>query len=424
MAPERSPVLAAWDLRFSNGLLRGAIAYYNAVGAPEERLRVRWDVDEQPPGFFPVHGGVVYILETPSVGREPESRDMAPVDLGGNRFRWHEGDFMQSAPWIMMVLILPEGYTVTYPSPPPVSAKVFRGRLALYWKPLPDQHGSADVEWSLAKAESDLSSEAQRLNRLSVMAPALSPIKVEGKVVFPLHGIRTQARWQSAFADIAQLAGWNCRLERWYFGRFSLFQFLSPRAREAKVRWLRDAYHDEVSLRGLLNEEERPSVVAHSFGGYILGNCLVKYPYLRFNKVILCGCILPCDFPWDQLIDRGQVQAVRNEYGVRDIWAHRVAGFIPQTGPSGTVGFNCRHPRLEQGRFRYDHSEYFEKGHMKEYWIPFLERTLPSIPPRNDAEVTDPKHTYPLMLYSTYVGLLALAAYWFGLFHYLGSWWR
>lgn len=65
---------------------------------------------------------------------------------------------------------------------------------------------------------------------------------------------------------------------------------------------------------------ERPSIVAHSFGTYIFGNALMRYPFLRFNKVLLCGSILPADFPWDVLVDRGQVQAVRNEHGARDTW--------------------------------------------------------------------------------------------------------
>jgi hypothetical protein len=156
MAPERSPVLAAWDLGWKAGKLKGAIAYYMAVDADMERLKVRWDVDEQPPGFFSVHGGVAYVLDTPSVIREPQSPDMFPADLGGSRFRWHEGDFVPNEPWIMMALILPEGYTVTDPSPPPISAKVFKGRLAVYWKPITDNYGSADVEWNLVKADGEL----------------------------------------------------------------------------------------------------------------------------------------------------------------------------------------------------------------------------------------------------------------------------
>jgi hypothetical protein len=419
MAPDRLPYLAALDLRFdAAGTLKGRIEYYEAATL-DKRLRIRFDVEEQPAEFFPVHEGLVYVHDTPGITKWPRSDDMVPVDLGGGRFRWHEGG-PPNTPWIMMVLALPEGYTLTNASPAPISVKVFKNRrLALYWKPITDDKGDADVEWTLAKFAGDLKSERDRLNRLCVGAPPSSLVKVEAKVIFPLHGIRTRAQWQRAFVDIAQQAGYNCRQEKWYFGRFSIFQFLSPWSRNAKVRWFRGVYDDEVNLRDLLKKEERPSIVAHSFGTYILGNALLKYPYIRFNKVILCGSILPCDFPWDQLIDRGQVQAVRNEYGVKDVWARRVAGFIPQTGPSGTRKFSREHARLEQAEFRYDHSEYFEKGHMREYWIPFLEKDLDLIPPK-ETDVLDPKRTYPNVLYSIYAVFLALvvaATYWFGLLH-------
>lgn len=201
------------------------------------------------------------------------------------------------------------------------------------------------------------------------------------KVVFPLHGIRTQAAWQRAFADVAQDAGWKCRLNEWYFGNFPIYQFLLPWSRAAKVSWFRETYNKEVKHLGIvLNSNKYPSVIAHSFGTYILGNAMLKYDYLRFNKVILCGSILPRDFPWSELIQQGQVQAVRNEYGVRDIWASCVGLFINQTGASGTKGFTCNHERFEQERFDYDHSEYFEKGHMEAKWLPFLEKLLPFIP--------------------------------------------
>jgi hypothetical protein len=400
-----------------DGALKGAIEYYNAVDTEAGRLRVRWDVEDPPPGSFPVHGGVVFVLDNPNLHHEPGSPDMAAIDLGGGRWRWHEGDFVPNMPWIMMALILPEGYTIAQPSPAPTGAKPFGKRLALYWKPISDARGNADVEWNLVKFVGNLRAEAQRLNGLSGVAPPApvpSPIRVESKVVFPLHGIRTRAAWQRAFADVAQQAGWNCRMEKWFFGRFSLLEFLSPWSRDAKVQWLRNTYDEETSLRGLLNEGDRPSVVAHSFGTYILGNALLKYPYLRFDKVILCGSILPCDFPWDGLIERGQVHAVRNECGREDVWARRVSAFVPRTGPSGMVEFACRHPRLEQAKFPYNHSEYFEKGHMREYWIPFLERRLPPLEPRAIA-VPDPRPTQPWLLYALYAAIVVCAAalyYW------------
>jgi len=51
------------------------------------------------------------------------------------------------------------------------------------------------------------------------------------KVVFPLHGIRTAARWRDAFHGVAVKSGWNVRLKPWYFGKFSTLLFLLPPAR-------------------------------------------------------------------------------------------------------------------------------------------------------------------------------------------------
>jgi hypothetical protein len=80
-------------------------------------------------------------------------------------------------------------------------------------------------------------------------------IPPQSKIVFPLHGIRTQARWQRTFAEIAQSAGWQCRLSKWFFGWFSLFQCFSPWSREAKVCWLRTAYHEEVQFARLPSQD-------------------------------------------------------------------------------------------------------------------------------------------------------------------------
>ena len=156
--------------------------------------------------------------------------------------------------------------------------------------------------------------------------------------------------------------------------------FRAAFSRSAKVRWFRDTYDDEIKDKSVpADREHPPSIVAHSFGTYILGNALLKYDWLRFDKVILCGSILPQNFPWDQLIERGQVQSVRNEYGVQDTWSGLVRWFVAGTGPSGRNGFNCTHERLEQERFEYTHSEYFNKGHMEAKWLPFLEAALPVI---------------------------------------------
>ena len=227
------------------------------------------------------------------------------------------------------------------------------------------------------------------------------------RAVVALHGIRTQAAWQRAFSEVAGRRGVSAHVDRWNFGYFSVFRFLMPWARLAKVRWFRETYQQE--FREASAGAERPSIVAHSFGSYVLGNALLRYPYLRFDKVLLCGSILPRSFPWQLLLERGQVQAVRNEYGRHDVWTQAVAWFVAGTGPSGLVGFSATHARLEQERFEFEHSEYFERGHMENRWLPFLTAEIEQRPAR-ELEI-DPAagERRPWGLYVLYLALASAA---------------
>jgi Effector-associated domain 1/Carboxypeptidase regulatory-like domain len=238
------------------------------------------------------------------------------------------------------------------------------------------------------------------------------PGKQPLRVICPLHGIRTLAVWQKGLSDLASSHGWACRLDRWSYGRFSLPAFLTPWTREAKLNWLRRQYDAETHDRRLLIENgQAPSVVAHSFGTYILGYTLLRFDFVRFNKVILCGSILPRDFPWDKLIERGQVQAVRNEYGVRDPWVKRVSCFVRGTGPSGASGFTCKHDRLEQEEFEYDHGDYFGIDHMEDRWIPFLNKPLEEIHrDQGEPRIPRPQTSAPWCLYGLMIALVLIAA--------------
>ena len=44
-----------------------------------------------------------------------------------------------------------------------------------------------------------------------------------------------------------------------------------------------------------------PSIVVHSYGTYIAGEAMLKYPEIKFDRMILCGAILRSDFPWDDV---------------------------------------------------------------------------------------------------------------------------
>ncbi len=201
------------------------------------------------------------------------------------------------------------------------------------------------------------------------------PRKAPRKLLFSIHGIRTLGAWQDALE--AELAGRGWKHEPFRYGYFSVVRFLRAASRRAIV----EAFHDwyiRKSAEFISDERHRklnrPSIVAHSFGSYVVGMSMLKYREIRFDKIILCGSILPPDFDWMELLARNQVWRVRNEFGLLDKWARAVKKFVPGTGDSGFGGFEYASSCIESQRFDYhEHSDYFKLGHCREHWLPFLE---------------------------------------------------
>lgn len=117
---------------------------------------------------------------------------------------------------------------------------------------------------------------------------------------------------------------------------------------------------------------------------------MLKYREIKFDKIILCGSILPRDFDWPELLARNQVWRVKNEYGLHDRWAKIVGRFVPRTGESGFIGFEYDSPCIEPKQFDYHkHSDYFRLGHCKEHWVPFLEQKSLQVKLRHGCEISD-----------------------------------
>jgi pimeloyl-ACP methyl ester carboxylesterase len=194
-------------------------------------------------------------------------------------------------------------------------------------------------------------------------------------LVISIHGIRTKAIWQSNFSAI--MGRYNILCCPYRYGYFSLLRFLWRPSRDKMIDLFYEFYSRVVEKYGegidLDNEMKRPSIVAHSFGSYILGYCMLKYPDVKFDKVILCGSILPENFDWDTIVFRDQISFLRNEYGVYDYWAKIVGFIVPNTGMSGVKGFHVATTHISEERYDYfKHSDYFKGQHIDKYWVPFM----------------------------------------------------
>jgi pimeloyl-ACP methyl ester carboxylesterase len=191
------------------------------------------------------------------------------------------------------------------------------------------------------------------------------------------HGIRTHGHWQKTFAEV--LSGSPTKIAAYDYDRYGLFHFLVPALNHRKIDEFHDWYLEKIndhSAKVDLNlYNRRPCLVAHSFGTWITCNAMLKFEDIRFDKIVLCGSILPRDFNWAKLFARDQVGLVRNERGLRDPWPSW-ASHLPGMGTSGSNGFDWFDAVIEEKIYdEHGHNEFLDKKHIEEYWVPFFQRT-------------------------------------------------
>ncbi len=197
--------------------------------------------------------------------------------------------------------------------------------------------------------------------------------------VIAVHGMNTLGAWQQDFGwRLAKLYGYAVPLAIYKYGRV----LFSPLLIIRQTR-LRDDLVDKIqSLRTEMRAAgygDRPDVIAHSFGTWLLSHALVSDPGILLGRVILTGSIVRPDFAWDAVIAAGQVEAVLCHYGRRDVPVRISQFMIPDSGPSGFRGFNDRQVVVHRVEPSFRHSDYFTRENLQEVmdtvWSLFL--TLP-----------------------------------------------
>ncbi len=193
--------------------------------------------------------------------------------------------------------------------------------------------------------------------------------------VLALHGMNTRGAWQEELNwRVSMTYGRMVPVAIYKYGKIlpgAVLRFRQRRIMAGLIERIR-RLAGETSTSGF---GDRPDVLAHSFGTWLLGHALTAYPKLRVGRVILLGSILRPDFDWSSLIKRGQVQAVLNHHGTADGWVRIAQRFIPCSGPSGRRGFDDP-AVLNRPAKDFGHSQFFEDhvlpGLFKTVWGPFL----------------------------------------------------
>lgn len=201
--------------------------------------------------------------------------------------------------------------------------------------------------------------------------------------VLVVHGMNTRGEWQE---ELSWLVGRTYRhmvpVAIYKYGKIQP-GVMFPARQRALARKL------EAKLLKLSEEAVRagyagaPDVIAHSFGTWLVAEALDRNPTLRIGRLILLGSVVRPDYPWRQLIDREQIDAVLNHGATNDEWVPRAQFFIPGSGPGGKHGFAPPVTNVPATGFR--HSTYFLpdrlRGVFEGVWRPFLQSEVaPSWP--------------------------------------------
>jgi pimeloyl-ACP methyl ester carboxylesterase len=192
--------------------------------------------------------------------------------------------------------------------------------------------------------------------------------------ILSLHGFNTRADWQRDIQPACNEAEVNH--VPWTYGFVGVRKLLSPPDRNGKVEWFVEKY--EHFVRTLPKGSPLPSVIAHSYGSYIVAEAMKKYPLIKFDRIILCGSIVRRDFDWDAVRKRGQFDRLLNDFGGKDIWARVAEWVISDAGSSGYRGF-CRTAggAVQQRHNQFwGHSSYFRLLNFRQRWLPFLVRAV------------------------------------------------
>jgi pimeloyl-ACP methyl ester carboxylesterase len=141
------------------------------------------------------------------------------------------------------------------------------------------------------------------------------------QLIILVHGIRTRAMWQNPLKAEFEKAGLKVELTN--FDYFDLISFLVPLKyfRNKKIARISKQLRQAISLYS----DPNVSVLAHSFGSYIIAEILAAEPDLKLHRVVFCGSIVPFDHPFiTQLGPRIRTRVV-NDVGRRWRTASRQA---------------------------------------------------------------------------------------------------
>ncbi|MCD8418831.1 hypothetical protein J2Q11_13940 [Tenacibaculum finnmarkense genomovar finnmarkense] len=207
---------------------------------------------------------------------------------------------------------------------------------------------------------------------------SLIDLKEKKGIIVSIHGLLSNAEWNNEIAPIASGDDWIFAPYTYETNKPDLL--FRPGKRSKVVDDFREwIYNLQRRFEGDI------SIIAHSFGTYIIGAYLEGFdngesPPVSFNSIILSGSILSEKFDWEKY--RGLcVGSVYNTIAPNDEFVK----FMPTTelkkyigmsntfGKAGIEGFEIESPMLNQLSYNIlSHTNSIKRDIIETKWMPYL----------------------------------------------------
>lgn len=192
--------------------------------------------------------------------------------------------------------------------------------------------------------------------------------EVPENIIFSLHGFNSRGEWQNTLAQVITSNNKRNIYSPWDYGN-AIIAFFTTIGRNEIIKSFHKFYDDTLQKYGG-DSNIKICVVAHSFGTFILQQTLMRYPEIKFHKIILLGSVIKEEFNWDDIKEKvGEILCYK---GGQDS-ALKMAPLIWGLGKAGKNGFTREFSYLKySNHIHSEHSDMFGAKHMKESWMKFF----------------------------------------------------
>lgn len=197
-------------------------------------------------------------------------------------------------------------------------------------------------------------------------------------VIVSIHGLLSRAEWNKEIAPIASSQGWI--VAPYIYDTNKPDILFNNSKRKKAVDEFREWIYD---LRS--RYDNNISIIAHSFGTYIVGAYLEgfdndEFPPVSFDSIVLTGSILNPDFDWEKYRGKGVGRVYNNiapndefvKYMPKNDWK-KLLGMSTLFGQAGVEGFNQDTDMLIQSTNKiFSHTNTIRRDVIESKWMPFF----------------------------------------------------